>query len=252
MFGPAIWAVMVALVDYFPGGIEQSSKKNWLSISAYGLAGFLGGFGIYRGWLRLYNQFTETASSTAEYLTTQSVGSGTTYVNPNDSLEVISEIGQNTMFTNQPLIWARLLPNPTYGLGIILGIIIATGPLIILLMYISRAKHWQTNRVQKLGIIGGLVFLLGLGIIISTKIGGGGDLHNLDMFFVGMVFTAALAWKSGGYRILADIEQQPGVIKGALLAAIAIPAFMPWINAMPLELPPKDKTAWTVELLQKK
>jgi hypothetical protein len=250
MFGPAVWAVMVALGDFSPKGTSRFSVKIWLKISAYGLAGFFGGFGIFRGWLRIFNQITSSTEAPTEQATSQAVGSGTVYVNPTDTLEVISEVGQNTVFTNQPLIWERLFPNPTYGLGIILGILLAAGPLILLLLSLSRSKQWQLNKVQKLGVFAGLAFLLGLGILISTKIGGGGDLHNLDMFIVGLVFTGALAWESGGYRTLDDIESQTRIIKGALLAAVAIPAFMPWVNAKPLELPPEDKTAWTLELLQ--
>jgi hypothetical protein len=36
----------------------------------------------------------------------------------------------------------------------------------------------------------------------------------------------------------------------ALVLAVAIPAFMPWVNAEPLELPPQDKVEWTLELLR--
>jgi hypothetical protein len=250
MFGPAVWAVMVALIDFAPEGISRFSVRDWFKISAYGFAGFLGGFGIYRGWLRIINQITSATGTTSEGVPSQAVGDGTVYVNSADSLEVVSDIGQNTVFTNQPLIWGRLLPNPTYGLGIILGIIIASGPLIILLLSLSRSRHWQTNRVQKAGLIGSLAFLLVLGILISTKIGGGGDLHNLDMLLVGLVFMGALAWKSGGYRVLSDIDNQSNLTKSALLAAVAIPALIPWVNAKPLELPPEDKTDWTLVLLE--
>jgi hypothetical protein len=38
-------------------------------------------------------------------------------------------------------------------------------------------------------------------------------------------------------------------VKLTLLLAVAIPAFMPWVGAVPLELPPQDKTEWTLELL---
>jgi hypothetical protein len=250
MFGPAAWAGMIALVDFGPARTERFSIKTWAMIGAYGLAGFLGGFGIYLGWLRLYNYITRAASSRVETLSTPLPAPEAVYVNPNDSLEAISDVGQNTMLTNQALIWERLLPNPTYGPGILLGLLFAAGPVIALLVFLVCVKNWPLNRWQKLGISSGLIFLMGLGIFISTKIGGGGDLHNLDMFLVGVVFAAALAWESGGYRILASIERLPAAIQTAILMAAAIPAFMPWVSARPLELPPEDKTAWTLALLE--
>ncbi len=250
MFGAGIWATMIAMVDYNPSGNEKIGMKEWIKVMAYSLAGFMGGFGIYIGWLRLFNHLTRAAGSKLEIISTPITGSGTTFVNPNDSLEVVSEINQNTVLSNQPLIWERLLPNPTYGLGIILGLILATGPLILLLIFLIKNKTLRVNSWQKLSIFGGLSLLMGLGILISTKIGGGGDLHNLDMFFIGIIFAAALAWRSGGYIILSDIDKQPYLIKTTIVLAVAIPAFMPLVSAHPLDLPPEEKTAWTLELLQ--
>ena len=42
-----------------------------------------------------------------------------------------------------------------------------------------------------------LAFLV-VGLVASVKIGGGGDLHNMDMFLIGLLFTSALAWQNGG------------------------------------------------------
>lgn len=78
------------------------------------------------------------------------------------------------------LLWYRLLPSPTYPPGILTGLVILIAPLLILLWInfksISRAIHWL-RRAVVLGIL--LVFLAG-GLVVSVKIGGGSNLHNLD------------------------------------------------------------------------
>jgi hypothetical protein len=248
MVAPAMWAVVIAMMDVGELKVGRRSLKGWEKIALFGFTGFLGGFGIIRGWMRLYNYVTRAAAANAEAITTPRPG--VTFVSPDDAVEAVSAIGQNTALSNQAFLWERLFPNPTYGLGIILGLLLAVGPLIILLVFLVRSKRWRLNFWQKFWIFGILITLMGLGIFISTKIGGGGDLHNLDMFFVGLLFVCVLAWESGGNKIISNLEIQPTGIKLTLLFAAAIPAFMPWTNAGPLELPPEDKTDWTLELLQ--
>jgi hypothetical protein len=171
------------------------------------------------------------------------------YINPNDTMEAVSVSGQTSALSDQPLIWERLLPNPTYGPGILLGLFLAVTPIFIILIYLNRTNRWKLNRIQKLCVTGILVSLMGIGIFISTKIGGGGDLHNLDMLFVSVLFTVAYAWESGGYDLFENLRKNPFGIKITLLLAVVIPAFLPWIDARPLELPPADKTEWTLNLL---
>lgn len=82
----------------------------------------------------------------------------------------------------QPLLWYRLLPNLTLGLGIVLLILLTTGPLVALLLYKLFTRQWKLDGFQLLAIWGVLIGFLAVGLVISTKIGGGGDLHNLDMY----------------------------------------------------------------------
>jgi hypothetical protein len=88
-----------------------------------------------------------------------------------------------TSFTSD-LLWYRLLPSPTYPPGILTGLLLLIAPLIILLAINYRTViarlHWL-RRLIILGIL--LVFLLG-GLVVSVKIGGGSNLHNLDAFLV--------------------------------------------------------------------
>ena len=90
---------------------------------------------------------------------------------------------------------------------------------------------------------------LGIGLIISVKIGGGSNLHNLDMFLVGLIFVAAAAWEHGGGQILANLQEQASGVKLLFLFLALIPAFLPIMDAMPLELPEQQYVEHTIDLL---
>lgn len=82
------------------------------------------------------------------------------------------------------LLWYRLLPNPTYSPGILLAIGVVSAPLIILNWKRLRGCH----PVRILGLVVILLFLLAGGIVVSVKIGGGSNLHNLDAYLL-ILFT---------------------------------------------------------------
>lgn len=90
----------------------------------------------------------------------------------------------DSAFTSN-LLWYRLLPNNTFLLGILPAIGMVCIPLVLaLLFYLMKNKTAKLHWLRWLGLIGILaVFLLG-GILVSIKIGGGGDLHNMDAFLV--------------------------------------------------------------------
>ncbi len=90
------------------------------------------------------------------------------------------------------LLWSRLLPNSTYSMGILIGILVVCLPLAVLVVQkivkTGFKAYWQSVRSLGLCLIL-FVFLLG-GIIVSVKIGGGGDLHNMDAFLVIWIVVA--------------------------------------------------------------
>lgn len=249
MAAPAIWGTMIALLDSGELNLSKNSIKSWATIGAFGISGLLGGFGVIRGWRRLYKYITRAMVANATPAPAASQDT-TVYINPTDAAEVISTGGQETFLSNQPVVFSRLFPNPTYNLGILLGLLLVAGPILVLLIYLVRKKHWKLNAWQQFGLFGVLAALMLAGVVISLKIGGGGDLHNLDMFLISVVLAVAIAWERGGYRWLKNPGGQPMAIRLVLLFAVAIPAFMPWIDAQPLELPPQDKVDWTMGLLQ--
>jgi hypothetical protein len=80
------------------------------------------------------------------------------------------------------LLWYRLFPNATYPLGILLSALLVSLP-IIGLIFVRLINRWQEFHLIRLF---GLAAILGVlfigGVLVSVKIGGGSNLHNLDAY----------------------------------------------------------------------
>lgn len=123
------------------------------------------------------------------------------------------------------MIWSRLLPNTTYPTGILLGLLIVLLPLTALTVQQITKNGWRKyyHWIRTLGLLG-ILFVFGLGgVIVSVKIGGGGDLHNLDAFLVFWVLiTSAIIL--GRYQF-EDSQQisQTSLNFGLVLLAVLVP-----------------------------
>ena len=203
VFAPGLWIGMLELA----GAALQDKKLNrnsWIRAISLGLVGMAGG---------LYGQKII----------------GLLIANPNIGNVTPLETGTSMISSpTQLLLWYRLLPNETYNVGVLAGLLIATLPLIVILFYLVSAKKWTSNIWQSLAVIAPLLAFLIVGLIISTKIGGGGDLHNMDMFLIGLVFTTVIAWQKGGGEWLTtehNIEISPVWVKFVLILLLALPGF---------------------------
>ena len=92
---------------------------------------------------------------------------------------------------NSPLFFYRLFPNQAFGPGVINMTMTAIFPLLAIVLWrvIPKLRTWWTWRL--LGLFTILAVLLVVGFIVSTKIGGGDNLHNMDSFLVVMAVVAA-------------------------------------------------------------
>lgn len=99
------------------------------------------------------------------------------------------------------LLWYRLWPNPLFPLGIVPAILIVSGP--FLLVLIAATLHWkQLHPIRWLGLWGMILVLLAGSLVVSVKIGGGGDLHNMDTYAV--LLGVVSAWWMGGKVVRED------------------------------------------------
>ncbi len=103
--------------------------------------------------------------------------------------------GREAFFTSlsSDLLWNRLLPNATYSLGILWGAFLLSVPLLLLLF--SFFKAWRP--LQRLGVFAVVATLFLGGLLVSVKIGGGADLHNMDAYFVSVLLIGSLGIARG-------------------------------------------------------
>jgi hypothetical protein len=89
------------------------------------------------------------------------------------------------------LLWARLWPNDSNALGIVPAILIVSGPLLAALIQSVWGRVGQLGWIRSLGLVAMLAVLFAGGLVVSVKIGGGGDLHNADAYAVLIGVVAA-------------------------------------------------------------
>ncbi len=81
------------------------------------------------------------------------------------------------------LLWYRLWPNALFPLGIVPAILIVSGPFLFVL--VAATLQWKRlHPIRWVGLWGMILVLFGGSLVVSAKIGGGGDLHNMDAYAV--------------------------------------------------------------------
>ena len=255
MFAPGMWAAMLE----FAGGDSILTAKNardakkdlklgdtsiqlsaslsglrgsndravWIRAISVGIAGILGGYVAPFFLPAILAGLSPSVSS--------SLGGGVT----------LAGIGSEA--SSQELLWYRLFPNATYPEGILIGLLLAVGPLIAVLIYLSVTRRWALTSLQKLAVILPLLAFLVVGLIVSVKIGGGGDLHNLDMFIIGLLFAGAMAWHHSGAKWILESAASPVWIRIVLLFMVVYPAYYPMKFIAPNRVAEEDMT-WVMTL----
>ncbi|RJP48019.1 MAG: hypothetical protein C4583_15270 [Anaerolineaceae bacterium] len=146
--------------------------------------------------------------------------SQTLYVFWSGNADNASDFG--TAFTSD-LIWSRLLPNATYPMGVLAGILLVSAPSILALIFILRGKRADWHIIRPLGIFSMLLVLFLGGLVVSTKIGGGGDLHNMDAYLV-LLALVVTSWFAGRVASETQIHHWGRVPDWILALAVLIPA----------------------------
>ena len=222
MFAPAMWAGMLFLADT-PAEGKKATKQMWVSAALVVLTGLVGGIAI--------QPLLESRQLMAAAPVLQETQPGSDVISPSGLLQVL---------TRQALIWERLLPNSTYPPGIVFGLVLVSAPLVIFLIYLVWTRRWGLDWLRGVVVAGPLVLFLIVGLVVSVKIGGGSNLHNLDMFLIGLLLAAALAWRAGGYLVLAHLDKESIWVQILLVVMMLVFAYQPLLGAGPISLPPKD------------
>jgi len=210
-YAPGIWAGLLSLLAINKPSVKKGKLKELVKPISLGIAGYLGG---------------QLLPSIIQMFTSQS--QITFLPNPVAST------------TRQPLLWNRLYPNPTYPPGILLGLVWAALPLFLFLIILLLKKSWKINWMQVASIAVVTAVFLVVGVIASAKIGGGSNLHNLDMFLVSLTLIASTAIN---YLLTHETKTKPQyyLITLALLIALIAPVTYALRNDERMVIPPDTR-----------
>jgi hypothetical protein len=226
MFAPAIWAVLISMLEPVKTGTKSPERYRFVRSALLGFAGALGGFLLQKGM----DLFDSAAVSTPS------------------KASLVSVDGISSLVSNQPLIWNRLLPNPTYPLGILINLMLVTLPVLILVAALMLSKKWRLSILQYLTIFLALAGTLVVGLVVSVKIGGGNNLHNMDMFLITLLIVAAYAWQNSSKTWISS--PRPLWVALLLVFMIYYPLFQSLLTTFPLEFPDKQKISDTLQDVQ--
>jgi len=200
MFTPGLWGMLVLGFRIRPE--KTTSPPQWLSL-AWDAVAVLSGAGLSQ-WL----SYLITGHAPLTYFTTIS----------------------------HPLLWYRLLSNETYPPGIIRGLMLVAGPLVAALCVAAWSKRDRLNPwVVALTSLLTAGFALS-GLVISVKIGGGSNLHNLDMLLATLVLLTGMSIAGRTVEELAAGWQRTVAWVGVLVL-LALPVTQVVNNIERLSLP---------------
>jgi hypothetical protein len=227
MIAPALWAILCVFVgDSMP---QNSIVRNrWWRSLLIALSGFIGGY-----ILPIFTSFF-ASGSVSSLSVSGAVG----------TLDVANRLSVHT------LLWDRLIPSATNPLGIIPELLLSSSPLVILLIIYHQKGKWPLDFWKIVSLIFvNLIFLI-VGLLVSVKIGGGNNLHNLDMFLLGLLFTASIAWKSGLSEWLMNINRQSLFTQIVIFFLVIAPIFLTVASANPINLPDQVLEQQAIRTLQ--
>lgn len=142
------------------------------------------------------------------------------------------------------LLWYRLLPNATFPAGVLLTSILASLPLIgIILFQLYRSGsnyHW----IRHLGIAAILLVLYLGGLLVSTKIGGGNNIHNLDAYLFILLVSGSYLYfdKSVPDYNLPKRKYSSKLLNLLIAVAVLIPVVFTLQGGNPVDLPDETRT----------
>jgi hypothetical protein len=155
-----------------------------------------------------------------------------------------------TTSLSQPLLWYRLLPSPTNPLGVLPGLVIAVGPAAGLAAWARGKRYLRWDGWQALGLGIALMGFLVAGLVASVKIGGGSNLHNLDMLLVTLVILAGISVKAI-YGRLGVVPLDLGEAGRALIAlTVAVVGWGAVRLGGPLILPSRDAVNHALDVVR--
>jgi len=144
--------------------------------------------------------------------------------------------GGSALSSDQPLLWNRLLPNPTYAEGILIGALIAMLPVLAYFLWIATSRNWRIKALAFLAMAAGVAGTLMIGLTASVKIGGGSNLHNLDMCLLTLLFITSLSLPQIP-AITHPAVNHPHSLSGLASVLVMLALFIPGWNSYQMGMP---------------
>lgn len=238
--GPVYFHLAVPVIIMLVGFSAHNSRKTWAALLLASL---------WAGWSRVnwypvpailaavlyFMEQPRAAQNLWRYLRPPLlwfvVGTGVAYFSQQVYV-ALSGVDSGSFYTSlsSDLLWYRLLPNATYFLGILPAALLASLPvwlMIYLVIRSHRVENW--NPLRLLLIFSALLVLFIGGLLVSLKIGGGADLHNLDAYFVLLLIVFSYL-VFARYRLENALFSRPVPLPWFLvLALLLIPAWS-WLR----------------------
>jgi len=136
----------------------------------------------------------------------------------------------STFYTSlvSDFLWYRLLPNETYAYGVLPGTLLVSLPLILVIITVLRQRWADWHPVRLFFIFLGLLAYFIVGLIVSAKIGGGGDLHNMDAYMIMLLIVSSYLF-FGRYAPQLKPQAAPVLVPWFVLTLlVAVPV---WFSA---------------------
>jgi hypothetical protein len=139
-----------------------------------------------------------------------------------------NEVNKFSSSFTSDLLWNRLWPNATFPLGILPGTILISIPLWVFLYLRLKNRYalWHPLKWLTFGIM--LITLFLGGLVVSVKIGGGSNLHNMDAYFVLlMTVTGYVFWKREVYdRKPSENHEKEPELRWVTVLSLIIPIIL--------------------------
>jgi hypothetical protein len=140
---------------------------------------------------------------------------------------------QFTSSFTSDLLWYRLFPNITYPMGILPATLLVALPLLVLIVVLVAPRRRAFHPIRQLGLAAILLVLFAGGLVVSAKIGGGSNLHNMHAFLTLLMVMAAYVfferycpdWPERAAVEQAETRWGQVVRKGALALALLVPIY---------------------------
>lgn len=128
------------------------------------------------------------------------------------------------------LLWYRLLPNATYPPGLLLAALLTSLPVWVVLYFAIRSRKGAFHPLRLGLLVAALAVLFAGGLLVSLKIGGGADLHNLDAYFV-LLLVVVSSLVFGRYLREDNVPPQPTSLHWLVVLALCIPVLLPQVQS---------------------